>query len=207
MTTTCQRNGTTYVLKPAYAICQGCVAESPTSEPTKLCIELGACMTCNGTPFEGIWVEDDAVPVTAGEHSLYLWQYGRLDGFEQKLWDAFRKPIDDAFNRKSAEREKQQAAMSVHDKAVLDAAKALEAANASGDAQKIRAAMAQLERWHGAIEDFRARRFAQARAAFEGLEGEAGYSRLAEIYLAYLKDLAAAPPPPDWDASFTLYEK
>ncbi|MBK6615963.1 DUF349 domain-containing protein [Ottowia sp.] len=64
---------------------------------------------------------------------------------EQKLWDAFRKPIDDAFNRKSAEREKQQAAMSVHDKAVLDAAKALEAANASGDAQRIRAAMAQLD--------------------------------------------------------------
>lgn len=65
--------------------------------------------------------------------------------YEQKLWDAFRKPIDDAFNRKSAEREKQQAAMSVHDKAVLDAAKALEAANASGDAQRIRAAMAQLD--------------------------------------------------------------
>lgn len=64
---------------------------------------------------------------------------------EQKLWDAFRKPIDEAFNRKSAEREKQQAAMSEHDRAVLDAAKALEAANASGDAQQIRAAMAQLE--------------------------------------------------------------
>ena len=64
---------------------------------------------------------------------------------EQKLWDAFRKPIDEAFNRKSAEREKQQAAMSTHDKAVLEAAKALEAANAGGDAQQIRAAMAQLE--------------------------------------------------------------
>jgi hypothetical protein len=35
--------------------------------------------------------------------------------------------------------------MSAHDKAVLEAAKALEAANASGDAQQIRAAMAQLE--------------------------------------------------------------
>ncbi|HRW71342.1 MAG: DUF349 domain-containing protein [Burkholderiaceae bacterium] len=64
---------------------------------------------------------------------------------EQKLWDAFRKPIDDAFNRKGAEREQQRAAMSAHDKAVLDAAKALEAANASGDAQQIRAAMAALE--------------------------------------------------------------
>ena len=64
---------------------------------------------------------------------------------EQKLWDAFRKPIDEAFNRKGAEREQQQAAMSAHDRAVLDAAKALEAANAGGDAQQIRAALAQLE--------------------------------------------------------------
>jgi hypothetical protein len=64
---------------------------------------------------------------------------------EQKLWDAFRKPIDDAFNRKGAEREKQHAALSTHDRAVLDAAKVLEAANASGDAQQIRAAMARLE--------------------------------------------------------------
>ncbi|MGA8515513.1 MAG: DUF349 domain-containing protein [Burkholderiaceae bacterium] len=64
---------------------------------------------------------------------------------EQKLWDAFRKPIDDAFNRKSAEREQAAAAMSEHDKAVLDAVKALDAANASGDVQKIRAAIAAVE--------------------------------------------------------------
>lgn len=64
---------------------------------------------------------------------------------EQRLWNTFRKPIDEAFQRKSAEREKQQAAMSAHDQAVLEAAKALEAANASGDAQRIRDAMARLE--------------------------------------------------------------
>ena len=64
---------------------------------------------------------------------------------EQRLWDAFRKPLDDAFNRKGAEREKQQAAMSEHDRAVLDAAKALEEANASGDANRIRTAIAALE--------------------------------------------------------------
>ena len=64
---------------------------------------------------------------------------------EQKLWDAFRKPIDDAFNRKSAEREQAAAVMSVHDKAVLDAVKAVDEANASGDAGKIRAAIAGLE--------------------------------------------------------------
>ncbi|MDR3453833.1 MAG: DUF349 domain-containing protein [Rhodoferax sp.] len=65
--------------------------------------------------------------------------------FEQKLWDAFRKPIDDAFNRKTEEREKAASALSDRDRIVLDAAKALEAANASGDAGKIRAAMNALD--------------------------------------------------------------
>ncbi|HQY77244.1 MAG TPA: DUF349 domain-containing protein, partial [Rhodoferax sp.] len=64
---------------------------------------------------------------------------------EQKLWDAFRKPIDDAFNRKTADREKAEAALGARDRVVLDAAKALEAANASGDANKIRLAMAALD--------------------------------------------------------------
>ena len=64
---------------------------------------------------------------------------------EQKLWDAFRKPIDDAFNRKTADREKAEAALGARDRMVLQAAKALDAANASGDAQTIRAAMAGLE--------------------------------------------------------------
>lgn len=64
---------------------------------------------------------------------------------EQKLWDAFRKPIDEAFNRKSAERGRQAVELGARDRAVLDASKALEAANASGDAQQIRAAMAALE--------------------------------------------------------------
>jgi hypothetical protein len=64
---------------------------------------------------------------------------------EQKLWDAFRKPIDDAFNRKTVEREKAEAALGERDRTVLDAAKALQMANASGDAQKIRSAMSALE--------------------------------------------------------------
>ena len=64
---------------------------------------------------------------------------------EQKLWDTFRQPIDEAFNRKSLEREKAAAALGAHDAAVLAAARALEAANASGDAQQIRAAVAALE--------------------------------------------------------------
>lgn len=64
---------------------------------------------------------------------------------EQKLWDAFRKPVDDAFNRKTAEREKAQASLNAHDRTVMEAAKAVEAANAAGDAQGIRAAVAALE--------------------------------------------------------------
>jgi ATP-dependent RNA helicase SUPV3L1/SUV3 len=64
---------------------------------------------------------------------------------EQKLWDAFRKPIDEAFNRKTAEREHAEAELGARDRVVLDASKALEAANASGDAQAIRRAMAELD--------------------------------------------------------------
>ncbi|HEY0200405.1 MAG TPA: DUF349 domain-containing protein, partial [Burkholderiaceae bacterium] len=64
---------------------------------------------------------------------------------EQKLWDAFRKPIDDAFSRKDAERERATSELSARDRVVLEAAKSLDAANASGDAQQIRAAMAALE--------------------------------------------------------------
>jgi ATP-dependent RNA helicase SUPV3L1/SUV3 len=66
----------------------------------------------------------------------------RLD---QKLWDSFRKPIDDAFQRKTVEREKAQETLGSLDRSVLQAAKALESANASGDAQAIRAAMAALD--------------------------------------------------------------
>ena len=65
--------------------------------------------------------------------------------FEQKLWDTFRQPIDEAFNRKTAEREKAASVMGEHDRHVLDASKALQAANASGDGQQIRIAIAALE--------------------------------------------------------------
>jgi hypothetical protein len=64
---------------------------------------------------------------------------------EQKLWDAFRKPIDEAFNRKGEEREQAAAALSDRDRVVLEASKALEAANATGDAQKIKSAMTALD--------------------------------------------------------------
>ncbi|MEG0923134.1 MAG: DUF349 domain-containing protein [Comamonas sp.] len=65
---------------------------------------------------------------------------------EQKLWDAFRKPLDEAFARKTQQREKFAQQLSTRDQAVLDASKALEAANHSGDAQQIQAAIEGLQK-------------------------------------------------------------
>ncbi len=64
---------------------------------------------------------------------------------EQKLWEVFRKPIDEAFQRKGAERSPSQAPLTAHDLAVIDASKALAAANAKGDAGAIRSAMFTLD--------------------------------------------------------------
>jgi len=66
---------------------------------------------------------------------------------EQKLWDAFRKPLDEAFNRKGTERGPRAAAVALsdHDRRVLEASQAVEAANTSGDVQQIRAAVEALE--------------------------------------------------------------
>jgi ATP-dependent RNA helicase SUPV3L1/SUV3 len=64
---------------------------------------------------------------------------------EQKLWDAFRQPIDEAFARKTSSREQTQTALTPHDKAVIDASKALESAIAKGDGAQIRSAMQALE--------------------------------------------------------------
>lgn len=93
---------------------------------------------------------------------------------EQKLWDAFRKPLDEAFNRKSAEREKAATTLSARDRAVLDAAKALEAANASGDAQRIQAAMQALDAaLRGQAQAQQAVAVAEAKAAEESKENPA----------------------------------
>jgi adenylate cyclase len=67
--------------------------------------------------------------------------------------------------------------------------------------------LGRLARWHDALEAFRARRFKEARAAFESLADERGYARLCSLYLGYLRNLAADPPGDDWDAAFTLYDK
>ncbi len=64
---------------------------------------------------------------------------------EQKLWEVFRAPLDQAFQRKGTDRAPAAGPLSPHDRAVIDASKALEAANASGDLVQIRTAMAALE--------------------------------------------------------------
>ena len=77
---------------------------------------------------------------------------------EQKMWEAFRQPIDEAFTRSKAAaprgartpRDTRPGAevpanLSAHDQAVLAAAQALEAAIAGGEAAQIHAAMSALE--------------------------------------------------------------
>jgi len=64
---------------------------------------------------------------------------------EQKLWDAFRQPIDAAFARKDQVRTQEAAVLSAHDQVVLQASRALDEATASGDVSRIRTAMAALE--------------------------------------------------------------
>jgi ATP-dependent RNA helicase SUPV3L1/SUV3 len=68
---------------------------------------------------------------------------------EQKQWDTFKATIDSAFSKKDEARKNAQAAyvatLSAHDKAVLEASKALDEANASGEAAKIQAAINALQ--------------------------------------------------------------
>lgn len=64
---------------------------------------------------------------------------------EQKLWEVFRAPLDEAFQRKGADRPQAAVPLNDHDRAVIEASKALDAANASGDVVKIRSAMAALD--------------------------------------------------------------
>jgi len=64
----------------------------------------------------------------------------------QKLWDAFRQPLDEAFSRKTQSRASAPAQnLSEHDKAVMAAAAELEKAIAQGDASAIRQAMAHVQ--------------------------------------------------------------
>ncbi len=85
---------------------------------------------------------------------------------EQKLWEVFRAPLDEAFQRKGSERQASAAPLTARDRAVIDASKALDAANAGGDAAKIRAAMAALDAaLRGQAQEAQATAAAKAQAA------------------------------------------
>ncbi|MEO8546096.1 MAG: DUF349 domain-containing protein [Burkholderiaceae bacterium] len=110
---------------------------------------------------------------------------------EQKLWDAFRKPIDEAFERKTSQRRTDEAALGEHDRNVLDASKALDGANSSGDAQQIRSAMAALDAaLHGQSQ---ARNAAHASANQES----AASASLGDKGPAPMPDSSAAPAAQD----------
>ncbi|HYF18984.1 MAG TPA: DUF349 domain-containing protein, partial [Ramlibacter sp.] len=113
-------------------------------------------------------------------------------------WDAFRKPIDEAFNRKTEERERAAAALSERDRAVLEASKALEAANATGDAQKIRAAMSALDaalKGQAEAKADKARADAQAQEAAGAAPAEAPAAEAAPAPASEGGEEAAAPAP------------
>ena len=108
---------------------------------------------------------------------------------EQKLWEAFRAPIDDAFARKGSQRAAQAAALSEHDRAVLEAAQVLTQATQAADAGQIRAAMAALQ---AALQAPPAASAAPAAAPAAEPVAEGGAS---EATPAATPDAAAAPAP------------
>ena len=63
---------------------------------------------------------------------------------EQKLWDAFRQPLDEAFSRKTSSRAPAAEALSEHDRRVVEASQAVQAACDAGDASAIAQAVAAL---------------------------------------------------------------
>lgn len=122
---------------------------------------------------------------------------------EQKLWEAFRKPLDEAFQRKDAERERRQAAVNAHDQAVLAAAWILEQANASGDVARIREAMAALEA-ATRIQSPTGTEVAQAAAAVDSEPAAGAGTPTDADTTASPADAAAAAAEPDVDGQAAL---
>ncbi len=110
---------------------------------------------------------------------------------EQKMWDAFRKPIDDAFQRKTAKREKAATALGEFDRMVVDASKAVAAATASGDVAQIHAAAKALE----AI--VRGQVLGEAEQVAAAEFAEAGESATAPAESAPAETVAVAAPVPE----------
>ena len=104
---------------------------------------------------------------------------------EQKLWDAFRQPLDEAFSRKTTSRAPAAEALSDHDRRVLEAAQAVQAACDAGDAAAIAKAVAALN------------------AASLGMPASASPTPVAEPAAATVPEVAvevAAEAPPEADS-------
>jgi len=77
-----------------------------------------------------------------------------------------------------------------------------------GPQAKLRTAdIERLALWHESLDLFRRKCWDAAEDGFAKLAGDPAYARLVEIYRGYIAELRATPPPEDWDASFTLYDK
>ena len=69
------------------------------------------------------------------------------------------------------------------------------------------AAQARAARWEAALALYRARRFDEARAAFDATGEDASDHALATLFRARCLAFAAAPPPADWDGAWNFMEK
>jgi adenylate cyclase len=65
----------------------------------------------------------------------------------------------------------------------------------------------ELERFHAALEDYRAQRWGEASQAFAALAARSPERHLHDLYLERIEHLSAAPPGPDWDGVYTYTSK
>ncbi len=94
--------------------------------------------------------EQNPLPIDAIKHLQQQWQLEAQNvpidrQTEQKMWLQFRTPIDQAFQRKTQEREKISQILNAHDSNVVAAAKALNDASANGDQTQIKLMILALE--------------------------------------------------------------
>jgi adenylate cyclase len=68
-------------------------------------------------------------------------------------------------------------------------------------------AQARAARWANALSRYRAREFAEARNAFDGIAADEPDRALATLFRARCVTFAAAPPAPEWDGAWTFVEK
>jgi adenylate cyclase len=67
--------------------------------------------------------------------------------------------------------------------------------------------LAKARRFEEGLALLRARKLDEARAAFRAVVAEFGEDEACELFLERCDEVAAEPPPPDWDGSFALTEK